>query len=265
MVKIVPLPTRAFGAEPGIPDIAALAGWIADHRGTTADLLAYRLDTSLAPQLDACITVPCVGGLFCRERVLGDLTGLNEKRDAVTGELAFEGTGLAADSAMLSPRKKDLWFALPAPHALGIADAYYGDEDEWQDSFTAAYSRMMREMRDAGIGGNVLICNHLVESELAALAQKKVFFFIPEASGKDLEALLECQRVVAVRPSRLKEVSRLTDEYDISRLVIMDPDDEAIKTAVAFCDPDRISAGGYCTTACDTYWQALAASAVYRK
>lgn len=265
MAKIVPLPTRAFGAEPGVPDVAALAGWIADHRGTAADLHAYRLDQSLAPQLDAGITAPCAGGLFCRERVLGDLAGLNEKRDAVTGELAFEGTALAADAAMLSPRKKDLWFAIPAPHALGLADAYYGDEDEWDDALAAACRKMIRGMRDAGIGGNVLICNHLVESELAALAQKKVFFFLPEVSGKDLETLLEYQRGVAVRPSLLEEVSCLTDEYDISRLVIMDPDDEAIETALAFCDPDRISAGGYCTTSCDTYWQALAASAVYRK
>jgi len=265
MAKIVTLPTRAFGAEPGLPDIAALVGWVADHRGTKADLMAYRLDASLTPQLDAGITAPCAGGLFLRERVLGDLTGLNEERNVVTGEIAFEGTGLAADAAMLSPRKKDLWFSLPAPHALGITDAYYGDEDELQEAFAAACRRMMREMRDAGIGGHVLICTHIVESELAALAQKKVFFFLPEASGKDLETLLEYQRVVAVRPSLLEEVSRLIDEYDISRLIIMDPDDKAIKTALAFCDPDRISAGGYCTTSCDTYWQALAASAVYRK
>ena len=33
MTKIVPLPTRAFGAEPGTPDVAALAGWVAEHRG----------------------------------------------------------------------------------------------------------------------------------------------------------------------------------------------------------------------------------------
>lgn len=49
MPKIVPLATRALGGEPGIPDLATLAAWVADHRGTAADLTAYRLDVSLAP------------------------------------------------------------------------------------------------------------------------------------------------------------------------------------------------------------------------
>ena len=65
MVKRRNLSTRAFGAEPGIPDVAVLAAWIADHRGTPADIITYLLDQSLAPQLAAGITLT-----LCRRQVL---------------------------------------------------------------------------------------------------------------------------------------------------------------------------------------------------
>jgi hypothetical protein len=265
MAKIVPLPTRAFGAEPGIPDLSALAGWIADHRGTAADLHAYRLDTSLAPQLAAGITSPCAGGLFCRDRVLGQLTGLNRQQDTVTGEIDMEGAALAEDAALLAAQKKKVWCALPAPSALGVTDAYYGDEDEWGEAISASYRRMMRNMRDAGIGGHVLMGKTAVESEVAALARKNVFFFVPDASAEDLGILLEHQREVAMVSSRLADLPDLAGEYDIRRIVLVDPDEGAITTALSLFDPDQISVGGYCTAACDTYWKTLTESAVYRK
>ena len=49
MVKRYKLATRAFGAEPGMPDVAALAEWIAEHRGMTADIITYRLDQIACP------------------------------------------------------------------------------------------------------------------------------------------------------------------------------------------------------------------------
>ena len=265
MAKIVPLPTRAFGAEPGVPDVAALAHWIADHRGTAADLLAYRLDRSLAPQLAAGITHPCAGGLFCRDRVLGQLTGLNKKQDTATGEIDIEGSALAEDAAMLAAQKKKVWCALPAPHALGLTDAYYEDEEEWEDALARAYQRIMREMRDAGIGGHVLVCKKADEQEIAALARQNVFFFVPNATKTDLGTLMECQREVAVNPAALDDAFDLANEYDLHQLIVMDPDEDAIRCALSHLDPDQVVAGGYCTDACDTYWEKLVKSAIYLK
>jgi len=267
MAKIVPLPTRAFGAEPGQPDVPALAGWIADHRGTAADLLAYLLDRSLAPQLEAGITDPCAGGLFCRDRVLGQLTGLNKKQDTATGEIDTEGTALAEDAAMLAAQKKNVWCALPAPHTLGITDAYYDDEGEWGEALADAYRRIMRDMRDAGIGGHVLVCKQADEEEIAALARPNVFFFVPGATKVDLGTLMECQRVVAVTPARLSDVFDLANEYELHRLIVTDPDNDAIRQALSHLDPDQVTVGGYCTDAedPDAYWAALVKSAVYHK
>jgi len=265
MAKLVPLPTRSFGAEPGIPVVAALAGWVADHRGTKADLMAYQLDVSLGPQLAEGVTLPCAGGLFCRERVVENLVGLNEDRDTVTGEIDCEGMALVADAAMLAAQKKNVWCALPAPSALRVTDAYYGDADEWGVAIAAAYRRIMRDMRDAGIGGHVLIAENASEPEIAALARKNVFFFVPEASEEDLETLLEHQRETAVPSALIDEAIRLAGEYDIFRLDIVDPDTGAIAAALTAFDPDRITAGGYCTADGGTYWKNLVESAVYRK
>jgi len=49
MVKRLKLATRAFGAEPGMPEVIALAAWIAANRGTAADIITYLLDQSLEP------------------------------------------------------------------------------------------------------------------------------------------------------------------------------------------------------------------------
>lgn len=265
MGKTVPLPTRAFGAEPGVPDIPALVKWVGEHRGAEADLTAYLLDTSLDPQRDAGITIPCAGGLFCRERVTGSLAGLNKSGTKATDDVAFEGHLLAGDVAVLSAKRKDLLWALPAPHMLGITDAYYGDTDEWDEALFAAYRRMMRDMRDTGAKGHILICEKAIERELAALAQKKVFFFVPDTTTGDLQTLLEYQRETAVPSSLLKDAIRLTSEYEILRLTIMDPDAGAIATALTSFDPDRIASGGYCTADCRTYWQDLVEAAVYRR
>jgi len=265
MAKLVPLPTRAFGAEPGIPDVTALAGWIAKHRGTAADLTGCMLDLSLAPQLEAGITAPCAGGLFCRDRVVGSLVGLNEKRDTITGEIDGEGTVLVADAAMLAAQKKNVWCALPAPSEMGLTDAYYHDEDEREDAVVAAYRKIMRNMRDAGIGGHILIAEKTVPCDIAALARKNVFFFVPAASNEDLETLLEYEKEVAVGSSLAGNLSSLTEEYEINRITLVDPDEDTIILALSSFDPDQIAVGGYCTVACDTYWKHLAKSAVYRK
>ena len=70
MAKRLKLATRALGAEPGKPDVPALAAWISEHRGTAADIITYQLDQSLSPQLPAGIMSPCAGGRFYRERIL---------------------------------------------------------------------------------------------------------------------------------------------------------------------------------------------------
>ena len=94
MKKRLNLATRAFGAEPGDPDGAVLAAWIASHRGITADLITYLLDQSLAPQISAGIDFPCAGGKFYKKRIIESITGVEEGK--TTGEISLNDLHLYA-------------------------------------------------------------------------------------------------------------------------------------------------------------------------
>lgn len=263
MQKWLKLATRAFGAEPGMPDIAALAAWVGTHRGTAADILTYFLDQSLAPQISAEIMTACAGGRFYKNRIMGCLSGIEDGK--VTDEVSLDTQKIREDAEKIVFRKKNAWCAVPAPHLLGITDAYYGDGAEWNDAISGVYRGLMRSMRDAGISGHVLICQDLLEPEILSLSHQKVFFFQPAPDRNGLEYLLERQVQVAVNRSQLDVVLDLTGEYDIRTIILMDPDEESIAHALSCIDPDQLAAGGYCREMCDNYWTNLVDTAVYRK
>ena len=260
MSKRLKLPTRAFGAEPHVPDIAALSDWIADNRGTAADLTTYRLTRSLAPQLEAGIGFPCAGGLFMQDRILECMAGAAKGR--VTDELSVRTGQLAEDGYTVAAMYRNGWCALPAPHRLGLADAYYHDDEEWSDALNGFYATVMRTMRDAGVYGTVLIGDRADVGEIAALADQKVFFFLLTPDRKSLATLMEYQRQVAVDKDHIRLVFDLMDEYTLQKLCILDPDPEAIRLARSRLDPDQIVAAGYCTKECDAYWKDVAEKGV---
>lgn len=259
MAKRFRLATRGFGGEPGKPDVTALAAWIAEHKGRTADILTYRLDRSLAPQLDAGIMAPCAGGRFYGERILSALAGIVDL--TAIGELHAETHEIIEDAAGIVVQKKGAWCAVPAPHALGIRDDYYDDEMEWNAAICGAFRTILRAMRDIGVDGHVVICDRVGDAELIALAHQKVFFFEPAPDRESLALLLERQHQVAVQKNYLRMLMSLTDEYTVQKLFIIDPDPQAIALARTHLDPDQIVAGGYCTEEDNTYWKDIAAAA----
>jgi hypothetical protein len=261
MKKRHSLATRAFGAEPVRPDIAVLAEWITAHRGTAADIITYLLDQSLEPQVSAGVLAPCSGGRFYKNRIMASLLGVKDGN--VTEEIGLDFHALSEDAVQIIIKKKGVWFALPAPHLLGITDLFYHDEAEWHDAIAGAYRTIMRSMRDAGISGHVLICDTLSEPEITALSHPKVFFFQPRPDPAGLSCLLEHQQELAVSRKTLDTILSLTNEFDIRTVFIMDPDEDSISRALLSLDPDHISIGGYCLGRCETYWKNLVETAVY--
>ncbi len=257
------LPTRAFGAEPGMPDVPALAEWVARRRecGEEGDLTTYLLERALAPQVDATIATPCSGGRFYGGRLLSSFTGIEDC--VIRGETGISDSTIAADSTELALLKKGVWCALPAPHILNITDDYYGNEEEANGAVADLYSSAMRTMRDAGIAGHVLICDRTDDTELAALSRQKVFFFHPEPGRGDLEVLLEHQRRIAVDKAHLQAAFDLSGEFELRQIVIVDADSESIALALSHLDPDQVVIGGYCTTSCESYWKDLVKGAYY--
>jgi hypothetical protein len=261
MVKRRKLPTRAFGTEPDVPDIPVLAEWVANNLGKSGDLISFYLDQSLSVQLSSEITIPCAGGIFYKDRIMDSLMGIDCK--TVVDEIAIKTEAVVKDALGIVSQKKNIWCALPAPHALGITDLYYHDEDEWHDAIAGVYRTLMRSMRDGGIGGHVLICDTIDEVELSALSRQKVVFFARDPDREGLATLMEYQRQVAVDRHHLATVFDLTGEYEINKLIILDPDTESIALAMSEFDPDQLMAGGYCTGDCEGYWNRLVASAEY--
>jgi hypothetical protein len=259
MAKRQRLSTRAFGAEPGLPAVAALAQWIAEHRGRTADLVTFQLDATLAPQLAAGIQTPCAGGKFYAARILEALHEIDERK--ATCEFHVVLDGIVEDAAGIVVQRKGAWCAIPAPHVLAITDDYYRDEEDWNDAICGEYRTLLRAMRDTGVPGHVLICEEMQEAELAALARQKVFFFQPEPDRESLACLMERQRQVAVRKEDLPALFDLMNEYTVRKLFIIDPDPAAIALALTHFDPDQIVAGGYCTVGSESYWDELVVSA----
>ena len=260
MVKRLKLATRALGAEPGVPDVIALAAWIAANRGTAADIITYQLDKSLEPQVSAGIMAPCAGGRFYKNRIVQCLFGVENGQ--TTGEISLDSHAIREDAAGIVVQKKSAWCALPAPHVLGIADTYYDDEYEWNDAITGAYRILMRSMRDIGVRGHVLICDSISEPEIASLARQNIFFFQPKPERKSLACLLEHQSQIAIGGDYLDTVFDLSSEYNLRKIILIDPDQESIARALSVLDPDQVSLGGYCLSACGDYWKNLADAAV---
>lgn len=261
MVKRHKLATRGFGSECGVPDIPALAAWIAGHRGTTADITTYRLDQSLSPQIEAGIMTPCAGGKFYADRILASLCCVEDRK--ATGELHVESAAIIEDAARIVVGQKGAWCAMPAPHLLKIVDEYYYDESEWSTAICGAYRTIMRSMRDSGIAGTILICETMDDEEMVSLTKQKVFFFQPEPDRENLARLMTHQRQIAVRKTHLKTVFSLTDEYPLQKIFIIDPDPVSVQLALSQLDPDQVVAGGYCLKDCSEYWKPLAENAVY--
>jgi hypothetical protein len=261
MTKQRTLPVRALGAEPGLPDIPMLAEWVAEHHGKSGDLISFQLNQSLAPQLPAGVSMPCCGGIFYQDRIMECLIGIQNNR--AVNEIGIITTAVIEDMATIIAQKKGVWCALPAPHLLGIQDAYYGDKDELNDAINGVYRTLMRSMRDAGIAGHVLICDQVDDAEISALTRQKVFFFHPRPDRECLQTLMEYQRQVAVDTDHLDVVFDLSNEYDLHQVIVMNPDKESIALSLSRLDPDQVMAGGYCTEGCEQYWKSVVDSAVY--
>jgi len=261
MAKRLKLATRALGADPGRPDVPALAAWITGHRGTAADIITYQLDQSLSHQLHSGVLSPCAGGMFYRERILACLSGVD--KGEARGEISLDPVEIEQDARLIISQKKNAWCALPAPHLLGITDAFYDDEEEWNDALAGVYRILMRSMRDIGIGGHVLVCETMHETEIASLARPNIFFYPTDPGRDDLICLLEHQRQVAVSTDQIDTLLDLTGEYDLRKIIIVDPDTSSINRALSCLDPDQVIAGGYCRGSCVKYWKNLVGSAAY--
>ncbi len=198
-----------------------------------------------------------------KDRVLECLLGIVGTK--ATGELGIRAHALVEDGYAITAEKRNSWCALPAPHLLGLTDTYYHDGSEWSGAINTVYKSLMREMRDAGIVGNVLIADTAREEEVSALARQNVVFFVPDPDRQSLLILMEHQHLLAVGNDRLSLVFDLVNEFELRKIIIIDADRKGIRLALTHLDPDQVLVGGYCTVDDSEYWKNIVTSAEYEK
>ncbi len=255
MAKRLKFPVRSFGSEAVEPGVSQLAGWIREHRGTEADLTTYLLDRSFSPQMEPGVDIPCSGGMFYRKRIIESIEGL--ENNSIIGEMSSDPSRVAEDAVMLAGYKKGMWAAFPAPHMLGLADRYYGDEEERVHALCKEYRRLMRGMRDGGILGHVLIGNKVVEAELEDLHGRKIIFHIDEPGLPGMETIVSYQKTIILPAGSIATYRTVIEENPGYSLVLLDATGSQVREAAGYRDPDKIVIGGYCTKDCTRYWKEI--------
>jgi len=246
-------PLWSFGAEGSDPDIKDLSDWVGARRIFPCDLVSYKVEHSLGEQ--AVVDVPCYGGRYYRMRIVSSLQGVSE--GVLCGEPALDLGMLLQDAKNALKRNKMVRICLPAPLSLRIEDGYYGDYDDFTSTLSALYRKMMRELRDAGIRGCVIIGEQFSSIELEELVSGKSFFFSPTSTPRVLSEILEVQEAVAVPAVRLGDLLGLLNEYDVRKVAVLDAGPEDFEKALRAFDPENLAAGGYATENKQDYWTEL--------
>jgi hypothetical protein len=248
--------TRSLGSEPDpAPDPETISRWIATRRGIGGDLTSYHLESLLSYQKDAGIDTVAAGGLFYRSRVIECLDGIQD--GWVVSELGLDPAPAAVDIHEAIHKSPQAWASLPSPGCLGLKDRYYGDDEEWKRVLHVQYRRLMREMRDAGAGGTILISTLPDEEEMESFKGKKVLLFFPEPVPGTLEMLIEHQDTIAVDREGLACLLTIIEEYPVENLIIIDPGRDTISRVLEVWEPDHVAVGGYCRKDCPVYWRTV--------
>jgi hypothetical protein len=263
MSKKIKFQTCSLGSEPDPSlDKEELVSWIQSRAGLGGDLARYWFQKPLSYQREAEVDVPCAGGMFYRERLLECLAGIDMGK--ITGELGLDPGLLKTDIGEVIKKPGPLWVSMPSPGQLGITDTYYGDPEEASRNLYFWFRRLMREMRDSGADGHVLICDHVVLEELESLCGKKILFYLSDPDQEGLEMLLEHQRTIAVTSAAIDLVVSLKEEYPVDNLVLIDPTNAGLEKTLAHWETGQVKAGGYCRENCPEYWKNIVNEALFQ-
>jgi hypothetical protein len=260
MKKRLKIPVRSLGAEEAQPTVEDLAAWIPAKRGSICDTITYQLEHSLKQQ--DTVDIACVGGFYYASRMLDSIEGIEE--NSLTAEPALSADDVIRDARSIITLRKQTWVCMPGVSELGIKNRYFRDDEEFFEVICSLYLRLMREMRDCGMAGHVVIGNRFSGEEYELLAGPKTFFFSPEPDRAILSAILEVQTSIAIPPALLKLLPDFLDAYDLRHLILMDAREPDFASAAREFDHEELTSGGYCVTDCDDYWNQIVEKAHIR-
>jgi hypothetical protein len=255
MGKRLSFPTRSFGSDGPLPGLDTLADWVSRKRGEEVDVTSFLFERELIFQLEAGVTYPCAGGAFYFERWKHAVSLMSQTLHS--GETDRISNDLAMETELITTLRKGVWMAIPAPHVLSLPKNILPGPEERDQELHEIYKKMMRDGRDAFLGGHILIGSRPTSGELEALSGRKVFFFAPDPSRKTLNTLLEYQPNVAIRPEHLWLIEDLMNQYEVHQITLLNPEEADLRQTLTIREPDQIACGGYCTDSCNKYWMNL--------
>ncbi|MBN1433006.1 MAG: hypothetical protein JW931_09580 [Methanomicrobiaceae archaeon] len=235
------------------PDVRDLANWIKDQKGSGCDLITYKLERSLLSQRRA--DIPCTGGLYYSDRLSESIGGL--KSGGLCSEPYPVTTEMSQDAERIRKIRKGSHVALPVPSSLGISDYYFNDHQDFISSLCEVFKKLMREQRDRGIKGHILISDRFSRIELEELSGPKTYLFSPSGGSKVISSILEYQEKIAVFPDKIDSLFEIMPEYDLKAITLIDPGDKDLERLLSEFDPDSVLSGGYCRGCERDYWDDL--------
>ena len=119
----------------------------------------------------------------------------------------------------------------------------------------------MREMRDAGIYGSIIIGEQFSSIERELLPGRRVLLHSLSGSSRSVSGILEVQNSLSLPAHRLSVIPDLLDQYEIRSLTVIDGTEIDFSGLLHYFDPEDLTAGGISSGGGKEYWEGVSAHA----
>lgn len=243
----------SFGGEEPNPDLPALAAWAGRQKGAACDLLSFKIEHSLRDQ--AGLDRMAYGGMYYADRIRESLGGI--RSGFLREEPWICPDSLRDDATRAAAISRKVWAVLPSPLHLKIEDGIYSDRQEYEDALCRMYNLLMREIRDTGVYGIIIIGEQFSSLEREMLPGRRVMLHSLSGTSRSLAGILDVQNSLSLSAKRLPLLPDLLDEYEVRTVSVIDGTEKDFAGLLSYFDPGDITAGGFSSCGGKKYWEGV--------
>ncbi|MDE4909080.1 hypothetical protein L0665_10715 [Methanogenium marinum] len=251
------LPVWSFGGEEPDPDVPILAAWTGRQKGGVCDLLSFKVESSLKDQVG--LDRLAYGGMYYGDRICDSIGGV--RSGFLREEPWLRSEYLLDDASRAVSLSRKVWAVLPSPLHLKIEDVVFHDREEYEDALCSIYKSLMREMRDAGVYGTIIVGDQFSSLERELLPGRRVFLHSLSGSTRAISKILEVQNTLSLSAHRLSVIPDLINEYEIRALTVIDGTEKDFTGLISYFDPEDLTAGGLSSGGGKKYWDDVSSHA----
>jgi len=247
------LPVFSFGGEEPDPNVPDLAAWAGRQKSVGGDLLSYKVEHSLQDQ--AGLDRLAYGGMYYADRMRESVGGI--RSGFLREEPWICPESLRADASRAARFSRKVWAVVPSPLHLKIEDGIYHDREEYESALCRTYDLLMREMRDAGVYGTIIIGEQFSVLERDLLPGRRVLLHSLSGTSRSVSGILEVQNSLSLPARRLGILPDLLDEYEVRSICVIDGTETDFAGLLSYFDADAMSAGGFSECGGKEYWDGV--------